>query len=137
MDIRLIRGSKTKDGIFGTMYDTNDNIVAVTLEHAFPSADKLSWQPKTALGAYKCVRYDSPGHGYEVFTLENVPPFMGSKVTFIEIHVGNYNADSDGCILVGSEKNGNMIMDSKITFDKFMTLQKDVDNFTLTISEEV
>lgn len=133
MNLTLKRNKPEVDGVFGVLFAENGQQIAVTLEHTF-NVDG-NYEAKTAPGLYKCVRYNSPEHGYEVFVLENVPPFRGQKVTYIEIHIGNYNADSDGCILLGSHRNGDMIMDSKVTFNAFMDLTKDVDSFTLTITE--
>ena len=136
MNWTLKRSKPEADGVFGTLFDENGAQIAVTLEHAFDARNgDGSYEAKTAPGTYTCTRYDSPDHGYQVFVLNHVPPFQGKAVTFIEIHIGNYNKDSDGCILVGSHRNGEMIMDSKVTFTSIMDLLKNVDSFTLTITE--
>jgi hypothetical protein len=117
------------DGVFGTMFDENGQQIAVTLEHSFNGV------PKVAAGTYTCERHAPNRLPYETFELQNVPDFQGKPVTGILIHIGNYNSDSDGCILVGSHRNGEMIMDSKITFAKIMDLLKDVDSFLLTVED--
>jgi hypothetical protein len=77
---------------------------------------------------------------FQAFEVQNVPDFQGKPVTGILFHVGNFNADSDGCILLGSVLyNVNepwMIRSSTPTFNKFMALQKNVTEFTLTVKDE-
>ena len=57
--------------------------------------------------------------------------------TNILIHAGNYNNDSEGCILLGDSVimsgRGQMITNSKVTFAKFMDLMKDQDSFFLMV----
>jgi hypothetical protein len=70
---------------------------------------------------------------FETFEVMNVPGHWG-----ILFHVGNYNEDSEGCILVGEGlgrryKNGVMLTNSKKAFAKLMALLKDVEQFTLLV----
>lgn len=118
-------------GVFGELKSEDGKTNLYTLEHGYKIGN--DWFPKVAAGTYTCKRYDSPDHGYEVFVLEGVPPFQGAPVTFIEIHIGNHTSDSEGCILVGCSRGAGIILDSRIAFENFMEVQKDVDSFTLTI----
>lgn len=133
MDLILTRNDYTKDGIFGTITDIDGNFVCATLEHAYPDDDNNHYVPKVPAGTYICTEHAPNRLPYTTFELMNVPKFQGNPVTGILIHIGNFNQDSDGCILVGSERNGNMIMDSKVTFAKFIALQGTEESFTLTI----
>ena len=69
----------------------------------------------------------------------NVPDFQGKPVSKCLIHIGNFNYDSDGCILIGESmitglKGGiDMISDSGDTFKAFMFCQSGVDEFQLII----
>ena len=116
-------------GIFGTMTSEDGAITYATLEHAYKTIGSGStWVPKIVRGhIYTCVPYLSPKRGYKVYMLEDVPDH-----TAIEIHIGNYNDDSDGCILIGANKIHNMITRSAESFKAFMALQAGLQ-FNLTV----
>lgn len=141
MNFTLKRTDHNHDGIFGQLTDELGSFIAVTLEHAYDSHNgDGSYVPKVASGSYKCVRHAPNRLPYETFELENVPDFQGKKVTGVLIHVGNFNQDSDGCILIGAHRtagpNGSeMIALSRSTFTKFMNIVKDIDQFTLTVKD--
>lgn len=143
MNLTLKRTDYRDDGIYGFLLDESQNQVSVTLEHAFDSGlGNGSYVPKIAAGTYTCVRHPATPHlPYEKFQLLNVPDFQGKAVTEILIHIGNFNSDSDGCILVGRRvapstktPGENMITSSGNTFGKIMDLQVGLTSFTLTIS---
>jgi hypothetical protein len=132
MNFKLNTLSAGLYGVFGELVSEDGSAKFATLEHSYLVG--ASWLPKVARGkTYTCVRYNSPDHGYPVFVLQGVPPFQGAPVSYIEIHIGNYCKDSEGCILLGLRKRSGMIEDSRIAFDQFMEIQKDVDSFTLTV----
>ncbi len=70
---------------------------------------------------------------YEVFELDNVPGRSN-----IQIHVGNKVADSEGCILLGTEfgeiDGEHGVIGSRDAFAEFMRLLSGEQNFILTIS---
>lgn len=116
---------------------TSDNVLAVTLEHAYLIGEK--WQPKLPIGTYQCVRGIHQLEGmkdpFETFEVTNVPGHSG-----VLFHVGNYNRDSSGCILLGlamlKEDQGEMISGSKIAFGGFMNLLAPLDSFQLIVTED-
>lgn len=65
----------------------------------------------------------------------DVPHFLG-----ILVHTGNSNADSEGCIIVGTwdGKTENWVSNSRVAFDKLMPLLRDAtdnkEEITLTIN---
>lgn len=126
MDMHLLRKDFREDGIYGEM--TGKNAFFITLEHSF------DLKPALADGEYICKRFLSPHLGYEVFQITDVPGH-----TFILIHIGNFNGNSDGCVLLGSQigytvkPGGWMITGSKQAFAAFMKLQEGVDEFKLTV----
>ena len=122
------------DGVFSTLYQ-NDEKFAVTLEHTFEQADG-AYAPKLPRGVtYKCVRgMHQLEHGprFETFEVTGVPGHSG-----ILLHRGNFNKDSNGCVLLGSavhRENGQWWVDeSQVTFARFMAAVADVDEFDLTL----
>lgn len=138
MNCTLQRTDYGPDGIFGILSDENGNQIAVTLEHGFPNneGNMTEFLPKVPAGVYTCCLYASPKHG-TVWMLQNVP-----NATYIEIHIGNFNQDSNGCILLGrrvipdpDEPDQKMITSSGNTFNKFMDLQRNVQLFQLTVKD--
>ena len=104
--IKLTRLDTTDHGIFGHL--EMDGFDCVTLERhdiAIPT------------GSYRVTLYDSPRLGRKVPLLHDVP-----GRTLIEIHPGNYEHDSEGCILVGENRTGFAIEHSRDTFAQMMAL---------------
>lgn len=139
MDLILIRTQRRDDGIFGELYDVRMNQIAVTLEHAYDAQlGDGSYTSKLKAGTYICQ--------YGMHTLHSSPlPFPTFEITGVAghtnilFHVGNYNKDSDGCVLLGKytqDANGHqMIGLSRSTFGRFMGLQEGVDKFILTVKD--
>lgn len=127
--MKLVRNEFSINGIFGNLYDDSDNHLAHTLEHAYPFDDTGLFVPKIPNGNYICKRRLSPHFGYDVFELIDVPGH-----DFIEIHVGNIQADSSGCILLGQERIANGLIGSRMAFGSFMTMLNGVDQFPLQVS---
>jgi hypothetical protein len=135
MNLTLSRHKFRADGIFGEVTDEAYQLVCVTLEHAYP-ADTVGFLPKVPAGKYTCVRGTHKLHDnipFETFEIMGVPGHTG-----ILFHQGNYDKDSEGCVLVGQqigyqENKSLMIMQSRDAFKKFLDLQDGVDSFQLTI----
>lgn len=144
MDVVLRRIEFKKDGIFGTLFSPT-GFSAMTLEHAF-AANGLGFQPKIAPGTYVCKRgihtLEHHPRPFEAFEILDVPPFRNIPVTKCLFHIGNFNMDSNGCVLLGNavivgQSNGiQMIGDSTETFNAFMLAQKGVDQFQCIIEQD-
>lgn len=128
-----------QDGIFGELYQ-NGELFGVTLEHAYEDIDNDTWLPKLLRGAtYTCRRgmhrleHYNKGEPFETFEVMNVPGHSG-----ILLHVGNFNRDSDGCILLGVKLDRTnadwWITESRTTFAKFMKALDGVDEFELEVN---
>lgn len=129
MDLRLERKQHRIDGIFGEILDSRNRVVAYTLEHSYDLKSKIP------AGVYQCVLGTHALHNgipFQAYELQNVPGH-----TNILIHMGNYNNDSEGCILVGEaitpSSKGQMVTNSRTVFAEFMKLQKGAPSFTLTV----
>ena len=135
MTYKLNRREFRKDGVFSELIDEQGNILAHTLEHAYPDSNG-SYAPKIPDGTYICRRGPHRLEGmtadFETFEVLNVPNH--SDILF---HWGNWNKDSAGCILLGDavaqSSQGQMIVDSKKTWEAFMATLIGVDTFQLTV----
>lgn len=138
MNLILQRTQVRKDGIFSELHDENGRLIAVTLEHAFPILDRHdAWSARIPPGEFKCVRGEHYLHGmttpFETFEVYGVLGHVG-----ILFHWGNFNKDSEGCVLLGDRvrsigQGPQMILNSKVTFEKFMALQQGLDTFELAV----
>lgn len=135
MNAKLTRLQYTKYGIFGTLIC--GDIRFQTLEHAYLSQGEV-YVPKVAKGTYLCVRHEPHRLPYVTFMLQAVPDFEGDPVTGILIHIGNYNEDSIGCVLLGKgvdlTSSPPMILDSRQAFAEFMLLQSSCESFYLEVT---
>lgn len=138
MNLHLIRTKYRSDGIFGELRtdDQKNELIAVTLEHAFPGSHG-NFLPVIPEGDFICERGEHYLHGmttpFETFEVTGVDGHVG-----LLFHWGNFNKDSEGCILLGgvlsvNEKNEEMILNSKMAFEKFMALQKGLSSFELMV----
>ncbi len=114
---------------------SNDGFSCVTLEHSFISESGNNvYGPKIPPGQYLCVRGTHQlehGGPFSTFEITGVPGHSG-----LLFHVGNFNKDSDGCVLLGESVDlvDAMITNSVATFAEFMANVKDLNSFTISIS---
>lgn len=131
MKIRLVRKDFRNFGIFGELIA--DSFILKTLEHAYLN-EKGFYVPKVPAGAYLCRRGPHRLHGmketFETFMLMDVPNADG-----ILFHWGNYNSDSEGCILLGLTRDEHMVTQSRKAFSKFMELMEGCEEFNLIVEE--
>lgn len=126
----LTRKQFREDGIFSELSDSKGNILAHCLEHSYNNL------PKITNGVHKCVRGPHRLHNM-------TEDFITFEITGIEghtnllFHWGNYNKDSDGCVLMGeaiAETNKiEMVTNSRATFAKWMASLEGVNDFELTV----
>lgn len=131
----LHRNDYRKDGIFGELLIDGSPFM-VTLEHAFLQADG-TYAPIVPQGIFQCVR--------GVHQLSNGRPFETFEITGVEghrgllFHAGNFNKDSEGCVLCGQTvttydaAGDKMITGSREEFSKFMLCLDGVDEFELGV----
>ena len=128
-DLTLTRVARTSKATFGVLKFTHGDPFAVTLER--PWLDNKVKQSCIPEGKYECKRVNSPKFG-DTFEITGVKG--RSAILF---HAGNVPEHSLGCVLVGERFdpiNGqNGLSASKEGFVEFLSHQKGVDTFTLTV----
>lgn len=152
MDLTLNRKMFREDGIFGELTGNGGSFFLVTLEHAYPSnpnpdgSVEINYQPKVKAGKYLCRRSMHRLHGmdhdFETFEVTGVPDFEGKPVSGILFHWGNYNNDSEGCMLLGQSvgaryPSGKMIVckSEHEGWKLLMATQAGIDSFYLTVED--
>jgi hypothetical protein len=139
MDLILNRNDKGANGVFGTLsylQDGNEVEIAATLEHAYDSGlGNGSFISKIPDGEFSCVRGQhrlaTMTHDFTTFEITGVTGH--SNILF---HPGNTEKDSEGCVLLGSARVGDAVINSRVTFEKFMTLQNNINEFKLKVTSK-
>lgn len=131
MDLTLTRTRTDETGIYSILTDADGTTIAHTLEHAYDDGTG-TFKPKIIDGTHLCVRGNHLLHGmttpFSTFEITGVPGH--SNLLF---HWGNYNKDSDGCVLLGEAEVGDMVTNSRDTFEKFIALEAGLNEFNLTV----
>lgn len=126
--MKLIRDDQNSVRTFGYLLDEEEHLCE-TLELPWVGNQRnISCIPE---GTYPCELLYSWAHKRFLYWLQNVPG-RGA----IEIHVGNFVKDTQGCILLGEGRGPDVLRRSKMAFDKFMERMGGQD-FMLTIEKEV
>ena len=134
----LTRTGCGADGVFGNFtFDGDSSFFMVTLEHAFQQDDG-TYAPIIPNGTYTCVRGThalSDGVPFETFEITGVDGHSG-----LLFHAGNFNRDSEGCVLCGDQQiaqpnEQGMITGSRVKFQAFMDRLIGVSSFMLEVSD--
>ncbi len=127
--MNLRRVSNTPDGTFGVLLDEEHIPICVTLEN--PWQENQPYISCIPTGLYRCKPIDSPRFG-KTWEVVEVP-----GRTHILFHWGNKEADTQGCILLGTyfgELNGvPAILNSRSVFDAFIARLERYAEFYLDI----
>ncbi len=126
MNLLLTRRPSGIDSTIGDL-SIDGTFECFTLEDVvreIPDKPVSEWKvPKeTAIpsGTYAVIITDSVRFKRPLPLLVNVPGFSG-----VRIHPGNTAEDTEGCILVGSQINGDAIIESRKAFDALFEKLKD------------
>ena len=121
MNITLKRDPTTEDGTFGKLYI--DGVYACeTLEDEVREVEgqsvkewKIAGETAIPRGRYRLLITWSPRFKRELPLLIDVPGFDG-----VRIHAGNTELDTEGCILVGSERGGAVLQKSRVALSELI-----------------
>lgn len=127
MKFLLVRNIYNKQSTFGTLYMVKQIGVKFYTLKNFCNTLEPQWRDlkkeakvrgETCIpaGRYKIVMSPSAKFKRNMPYLVDVPQFTG-----IMIHTGNYVEDTQGCILVGEQKNDMLVL-SKDTFNRLYDL---------------
>ena len=113
MRLRLIREPTVNGATLGCLF-VDGHFHCFTLEDAIRDAKVAG---KTAIPANDYVVLVTPSHRFqrELPELMDVPGFTG-----IRIHAGNTVADTEGCILVGKDRQPGRVLQSRIALEALM-----------------
>jgi hypothetical protein len=134
--MKLVRNQFRADGVFSRLYNDNGVPQCYTLEHSYANLDG-TFSAKIPTGQWVCVRGIHQLQGmlkpFETFEITGVPGH-----TNLLFHMGNFDGNSEGCILVGdsivTQGDGvQMVTNSVHTFEDFMNSLSGVTEFMLTV----
>lgn len=127
MELKLTRVSEINGATIGVLM-FNGMPQLVTLEDAWRDNEtNISCIPE---GKYKIHRVNSPRFG-KTFEVKDVP-----ERSFIRFHWGNYDTDTNGCILLGLKfgiDKRPSIAQSQAAFKRFMDLMSGVEEASLVV----
>jgi hypothetical protein len=127
MKLKLVRDSSTDDTTIGNLYIENEWF-CFTLEDKVREK-KIYGETAIPAGTYKVVITWSPRFKRQLPLLVDVPGFDG-----IRIHPGNTHKNTEGCILVGEEVQGEYLLRSRAAFDRlYALLIKSKDSITIEV----
>lgn len=135
LTLRHVRTSKTSYGTFGVLhYPKGEQWIPFVLTLEDPWLNNAPFVSCIPAGTYLCKRVRSLKFG-DTFEITNVP-----NRDHVLLHWGNSQKDTEGCVLLGEEFGSDpdglpVIWSSKRAFDEFVRRTKDVDEFTLVITE--
>jgi len=129
MRFRLQRVFRSAHGVFGVL--AVDRVgawypLAVTLERA---DDHL--EPVIPAGKYKLEPTRFNRGNYPTY---EVTPVKGHSRVLL--HVGNFERDTEGCVLVASSFEETWVSGSKRAFERFMDVAGGVDSHVLEVRDE-
>lgn len=113
MELTLLRKTEINNTVLGELH-INDKFFCYTLEDKIRTV-KIKHQTCIPPGTYKIVMTLSQRFKTVLPLLLDVPNFEG-----IRIHAGNTNADTSGCLLVGTAINGETLLHSKVALQELM-----------------
>lgn len=132
MEARLIRFVKTQTHITKGIWLFDGKPVCCTLE--LPWRDNRKRVSCIPPGNYRCERCKLKRYRITGTQILNAWEIMDvPDRTGILIHTGNWESDTEGCIIIGTMFNGESITQSKVAHKRWLECVKAVDEFQLTV----
>lgn len=122
MRLVLKRVAMTPEGAFGVLL-ADGHPFAVTLEQT-----DAALATKIPPGVYRCEPTIFHRGNYATYEVTGVPGH-----TRLLFHMGNYEKDTEGCILVGSEFRSSWIAGSRLAFQTFLAKTDAATGFELEV----
>ena len=113
IELTLKRGKSSQRSTIGEL-SCNGALQCFTLEDVVREV-KIPRETAIPAGRYRVIFNFSNRFKKVMPLLVNVPDFEG-----VRIHPGNTDADTDGCILVGTTKSADFIGNSRVAYDELM-----------------
>jgi len=127
MKINVKRLHKTDNSTIGEL-TIDGKFECYTLEDKERDV-KIKGETAIPKGTYKVIINQSNRFKRLLPLLINVPNFEG-----VRIHPGNSNHDTEGCILVGTNRSVDYITKSRKAFDSLFKKMQEAKDITITIS---
>lgn len=126
MNLRLVREPSAGGNTFGKLY-VNNVYQCETLEDTDRKLEsggkKIAGETAIPRGEYKLVIDWSNRFKKEMMHVLDVPQFEG-----IRIHAGNTNADTEGCVLLGTGRANGWLLNSRVAVSRvFEMVEKALD----------
>jgi hypothetical protein len=116
MKLKLVRDALSPTTTLGKLY-VNGVFECHTLEDCDRKLEsgglKIAKETAIPRGTYSVAITFSSRFQKELLHVLEVPQFMG-----IRIHPGNSDADTEGCILLGAERSGTRVWNSRLAVDR-------------------
>ena len=97
---------------------------------------KVAAQTAIPTGRYQVIKYFSPDHNEDVPCLVGVTDFE-----CVEIHVGNFPRDTKACILLGTDKGPDEVLNSRaavnVFYPKFFAAVAAGDEVWITVEDVI
>lgn len=122
LEFFLKREASTEEYTHGTLYN-GTSFQSYTLEDPV-RAEKIRGETAIPAGHYRIIINHSPKFKRELPLLLKVPNFSG-----IRIHAGNAATDTEGCILVGTERAPGKVLNSRIALSELIGEIQDALNY--------
>ena len=125
MELRLKRIAKKPSYTIGRLY-IDEKYFCDTLEDRVRDLSKeakIKGQTAIPTGRYRVFLTYSPRFKRILPLLDNVPQFTG-----VRIHRGNTAKDTEGCILVGYNREVGKVLDSAVTERRLMAVLQNAAN---------